>query len=445
MRHPPAVAIQPSKLRSRRVVAQKCGCDTPVAVTGRMCGAAFSTAARPRCVEVSDELRGVLAAAPDWAPMRCIFVGWPSRPDVWRDAATPSRTALSPLIRAASRYVSVVVVADSRYGGLAEVERRLDADGLSGVANVSVMGVDMDDCWLRDTGPIFRTRICRSSGAASVHVVEAVSFDFNAWGGEAGGCYSNYARDRGVGRSLARATGLTCIRSNLVLEGGSISCDGMGTLITTEECLLYGNRNKGVPKEALHAAFAETLGVSTVIWLPFGVGRDEDTNGHVDNMCVFAGPGHVVLHWADAADDEDQHRRSLAALQVLQSARDASGERLVIHRVHAPRVPILRTTKEANGVIAEESGAVSAKQRGAGERLAASYVNFVFVGDAVLVPIFGACANDDERGLREVEDAIQCAQKQFGKRLTAIAVPAREFVLSGGGMHCMTVAQPLPR
>jgi agmatine deiminase len=381
----------------------------------------------------------LVAASPDWSPATRLFIGWPSRPDVWRDDAAPARAALNAFARAAAAHVPVTVVADTRFRAYHMATDEFGDGEFAGGPGVSVLGVDMDDCWLRDTGPIYRFYRSATRG----EVVEAVSYDFNAWGGVAEGCYSDFERDRGVGRALARAGELACMRPEHVLEGGSVSCDGRGTLVTTEECLLHGNRNKGVTKEMLESSFRSHLGVSTVIWLPFGVAGDDDTNGHVDNMCVFIGPGHVVLHWADAADDPEQHRRSSAALRILQSAQDADGNALTIHLVRAPQVPIIRSAQEANGVARNAAASAnSAKRRPAGEKLAASYINFIFAGNTVLVPGFGASAADDERARREIEAAVQAAQRPFGRTFTAISIPAREFILSGGNMHCLTVSQP---
>lgn len=379
------------------------------------------------------------AAAADWAPAARLFVGVPARGDVWRCGGAPARHALRALVAAAAPAVPVALVADAAEGDggggvlAAEEAEAAAAEARAAGGRAAVVCVAMDDCWLRDTGPVY----CRGRAG-----VEAVSFNFNAWGGAVDGCYSEFGRDRGVGRALASEGGVRCVRRELVLEGGSISCDGEGTLITTEECLLHGHRNAGVTKHALETEFRDVLGVTAVLWLPFGVARDSDTSGHVDNMCVFVGPGHVALHWAHAADDAEQHRRSAAALRVLESATDARGRALTVHLVHAPRVPVVRSADEAAGVAGGSCAA--AKPRRAGERLAASYVNFVFAGDAVLVPSFGVSASDDARALREVGAAVRLAHKHVGRRFEVAAVPAREFVLAGGGLHCMTVAEPRP-
>lgn len=403
----------------------------------------------------------LLPAAPcavaDWSPVRVLYIGWPSRPDVWRSGAGPARASLGLFARAAAAHVSVVVVADSRGNAFASAEAEFVGEALEGRPAIQVMAVDMDDCWLRDTGPIFCLRSAGVSGLGrregkggadrfdSLAIV-AVSFDFNAWGGSEGGCYSDFQRDKGVGRALARLGGLHCSQPSFVLEGGSISCDGLGTILTTDECLIDGNRNRGVDRATAEKVLAAEVGARKVIWLPFGAARDDDTNGHVDNMCVFLAPGHVLLHWADAMDDAEQHRRSALALKILQASVDARGEALRVHKVTAPKVAVVRSAEESAGVSdgGVLGGNVSAKARVAGERLAASYVNVVFAEDALLVPSFGVCDEDDARARSDIEIALASARSSgvAHSLRTVVQVAAREFVLAGGGLHCLSTAEP---
>jgi agmatine deiminase len=344
-------------------------------------------------------------------------------------------------------HVNVVVVADGRRGAYAAAVKEFCREAEAGRPAVEVLSVDMDDCWLRDTGPVYTFCAPAGEGRGGSSVV-AVSFDFNSWGGAAGGCYSDYERDRRVGGALARFGGLECARPPLVLEGGSISCDGRGTLLTTEECLLRGNRNAGATRESLEAALRDAVGATRVIWLPDGVAGDDDTNGHVDNMCVFVASGRVILHWAEAADDAEQHARSAAALAVLETSTDADGMRIRVHKVHAPTVAVVRSAEEAGGVEAGGDGGggggdwVVAKARSAGEKLAASYINLVFAGDAVLTPAFGVCAADDERAVAEIQAAVAGTRTASGLPRKVIGVPSREIMLAGGGVHCLTVSEP---
>jgi agmatine deiminase len=385
----------------------------------------------------SGSVVGRVVAAADWAAPAAIHVGWPTRGDVWREYGTPARKAIAAFVRTivehTSDAVEVRVLSTADNGALEAAREEFKADK----PRVAVMHVEMNDCWLRDSGPIFGF----SMGGEGEPT--AVSFDFNAWGGKDGGCYSDYSRDRRVGGALAEICEVALMRCNAVLEGGSVSSDGRGTVVTTAECLIdSGNRNVGADRAWAESVLGEYLGARKVLWLPFGAARDSDTDGHVDNMCIFVGLGHLLLLWADAADDAEQHARSSAAEESLQGATDADGRLLTVHRVTAPRTGVVRSVEEA-GVMTD-----GAKARIAGERVSASYINLLFAGEAaVFVPAFGVCAEDDERALREVQDAIDAVDTESdrgtsGRGRAVVSVQSREIVLAGGGIHCLTVSHP---
>ena len=123
----------------------------------------------------------------------------------------------------------------------------------------------------------------------------------------------------------------------IVLEGGSFHSDGLGTILTTKECLLNQNRNPAKSQTELETILCDTLGATKIIWLPNGLDGDADTNGHVDNFACFLKPGHVLLSWTD--DDEyDKVNYDLcrAALKVLEQETDAQGRPLTVHKLHLP-------------------------------------------------------------------------------------------------------------
>ena len=120
--------------------------------------------------------------------------------------------------------------------------------------------------------------------------MRGVDWAFNAWGGLGGGLYFPWDQDDLVARKVLEIEGCDRYRAPFVLEGGGIHVDGEGTLITTEECLLNPNRNPHLDKGQIEILLHEYLGVTSVIWLGKGV-IDDETNGHVDNLCCFARPG----------------------------------------------------------------------------------------------------------------------------------------------------------
>ncbi|GMQ07434.1 hypothetical protein CsSME_00051619 [Camellia sinensis var. sinensis] len=135
----------------------------------------------------------------------------------------------------------------------------------------------------------------------------------------------------------------------MILEGGAIHVDGEGTCLTTEECLLNKNRNPHLTKEQVEDELKAYLGVKKIIWLPHGLFGDDDTNGHIDNLCCFVKPGAVLLSWTNDESDP-QYERSVEAFSVLSHVTDAKGRKLEIIKLHVLG-PLYMTDEEATGLI----------------------------------------------------------------------------------------------
>jgi agmatine deiminase len=210
------------------------------------------------------------------------------------------------------------------------------------------------------------------------------------------------------------------------MEGGSFHVDGQGTLITTGECLLNRNRNPHLTRRQIASALKTYLNVNKVIWLEKGVHMDE-TDGHVDNLCCFVKPGEVLLTWTDDPEDP-QYDISRHALEMLSAATDARGRTLAIHKIHQPD-PMFITENEGVGLDTSET----AKPRKAGDRLAASYVNFYIANGGIVIPLF-----DDAHD----RPAIDLLTRLFADR-QVVGVRSREILLGGGNIHCITQQIPM--
>jgi agmatine deiminase len=338
---------------------------------------------------------------------------WPERTDNWRLGARPAQQAFAAVAAAIARFEPVTVGASARQ--YLHARDRLPAA-------VRLIELSANDCWMRDVGPTF---VVNDAG-----IVRGVDWEFNAWGGLTGGLYFPWDQDNLVARKVLDLEGLDRYRAGFVLEGGSIHTDGQGTLLTTEECLLNPNRNPGLSRAQIEARLKDYLGVERVVWLPRGV-VDDETSGHIDNLCCFLRPGVVVLTWTDDASDP-QHEVSSQALAVLEAERDARGRRLQIHKLHQPG-PIRIAAEEAEGVDRIEG----TLPRRAGDRLAASYVNFYLPDGGLILPVFGDPRDGEAVSLLE----RLCPERRL------VPLPAREILLGGGNIHCITQQQPrgLPR
>ncbi|GJD10088.1 Agmatine deiminase [Galdieria sulphuraria] len=346
----------------------------------------------------------------EWSSHKQCFIGWPDVASKWREGGIPAQRAIAEIAKAISQFEPVTVVASNPTGWKAARSRLPQS--------IRVIQIPNNDCWLRDSGPIF----VKSTNHEVEELARGVVFNFTAWGGPTEPAYGDWSLDSQFAENLLQVENVSQYYAGMVLEGGSISVDGQGTLVTTEECLLNPNRNPSMSKEEIEHRLQEFLGIKKVIWLPYGVYGDDDTNGHVDNMCQFTQPGTVVLHWTDDPKDP-QYERSHEAYERLNSTTDAKGRKIKVFKLHLPG-PLYRT-------VEEQFLFDGCKLRPAGQRLPASYVNFYVTNGGVVAPKFNH--PNDELAKKTLEEAFP------GRRI--VQVYAREVLLGGGCLgciHCMT-------
>lgn len=347
----------------------------------------------------------------EWEAHAGCWMLWPQRPDTWRNGGKPAQRAFAEVARQISRFerVTMGVNADQFENARAMLP-----------ATVRVVELSSNDAWMRDCGA---TIVVDDKGVA-----RGVDWNFNAWGGLHKMMYFPWDQDELVAAKMLEIESLDRYKAPLVMEGGSFHVDGQGALITTEQCLLHPNRNPALARAEIEQRLSDYLNVDKILWLPRGVYEDE-TDGHVDNLCCFTRPGVVALTWTDDKADP-QYERSAEAYDALKSARDAQDRPLEVHKIHQPN-PLTMTQEEADGLDVVDR----AFRRPAGERLAGSYINFYIANGAIILPQF----NDrhDEYARRKIAELFP--------RHKIIAVQSREILLGGGNIHCITQQQPASR
>ncbi|NRD77848.1 agmatine deiminase [Bacillus sp. BRMEA1] len=336
---------------------------------------------------------------------------WPERTDNWRNGAKPAQHAFVDVAKAISEFEPVTMCVNQHQYVNA---RHMLPD------YVRVVEMATNDAWMRDVGPTFVVH----DGTGDIR---GVDWAFNAWGGLIDGLYFPWDEDDRVAEKICDLEGKDRYRlNNFVLEGGSIHVDGEGTVITTEECLLSSGRNPSLSKQEIEETLKEYLGAEKVIWLKRGIYLDE-TNGHVDNICNFVRPGEVVLAWTDDESDP-QYEISKECYEILTNEFDAKGRKLTVHKLYLPS-PILITKEESEGVDTVDG----TLPRVEGDRLAASYANYYTANGGVVIPQF----NDPSD-----EKALALFSELYPER-KVVGVYAREILLGGGNIHCITQQQPL--
>ncbi|QRV24643.1 agmatine deiminase [Marinomonas foliarum] len=340
-------------------------------------------------------------------PQEQVWMAWPTREDNWRDNGRPAQAEFVAVATAIAQATDVTFIVDAKY--FDEARRAL-------LSHIRVIEIPSDDCWMRDIGA---TYVVNDKGER-----RANNWEFNAWGGELDGLYDSWEQDNAVAEKMAEVTNDDVYFVPLILEGGSIHVDGEGTLYTTEECLLHPSRNPNLSKEDIEDLLKSYLNVEKIIWLKSGLYNDE-TNGHVDNIMHVIRPGVVAL--TDCEDPSDpQYAISKAALKVLSQCHDAKGRALEIIKLPLPG-PLFVSEDEAKNLIESDS-----MNRQAGERLAASYANFLITNDHIVFPIFGISTD---------KQAQQILQTAFPDH-KLIGVYARNILLGGGNIHCITQQVP---
>jgi agmatine deiminase len=323
-----------------------------------------------------------MRAPAEWEPHERTLMGWPCRRELWGETIEQARSDYAVVADTIAQFEPVTMIANPG-ADAAEARRRCGAA-------VEVVGLALDDSWLRDCGPIY----VYDEGGRRV----ALHFRFNAWGEK----FSPWAHDAAVGALIAERLGDEVVPVPMVLEGGSIITDGVGTLLTTEQCLLNPNRNPGHSREQIEATLRERLGVERILWLGQGLVEDRDTDGHVDLIASFTPSREVLLQVVGTENpnfehcQENRNRLLAAGLEVIEM----------------PFLPYVEV---------------------AGETVVASYLNYYICNGAVIVPV---CGLDSDH------PALALIGRVYPGR-EVVGVPGPALAYGGGGPHCITQQVPV--
>ena len=320
----------------------------------------------------------------EWAPHSCCWMAWPCRAGLWADTEATQRDYANVAL-AISRFETVrMLVPPDR---LDEASSLLDGE-------VEIVKMTIDDSWARDSGPNF---LVGGDGLAGSDWV------FNAWGEK----YSPYDQDARMAERILRLAGARRFDSWLVAEGGGITVDGEGTVITTESCLLNRNRNPKRTRREIEEELCRTLGAEKVIWIPGDVAETE-TDGHIDGIAAFVEPGRVLVEVNP--DKTDPHYSvGVDNVRALSGQKDARGRKLELDFID-------------EGIYHE----------GIWNGGCSSYINSYLANDAVIVPAYGY----DRDG-----SAVEKYRYLYPDR-EIVQVPIHSLSLGGGGIHCVTQQQP---
>jgi len=329
----------------------------------------------------------------EWEEQDGVLLAWPHADSDWREDLPLVEPVFLAIAQVVARFQRVLIVAPQT-APLAERLRRTGVD----LGRVSLYPLPTNDTWARDFGPI----TVFEDGKPLLY-----DFGFNGWGLKFAAHFDNRITaelDRlGVfGQCRVSVPGL-------ILEGGSIESDGAGTLLTTAQCLLEANRNPHLSRAQLEEKLVELFGVDHVLWLEHGYLAGDDTDSHIDTLARFA-PDNTILY-VRCDDDRDEHYGALALMEAeLRALRTRGGGRF--------RLLPLPWPKACLGDV--------------GERLPATYANFLVINGAVLVPTY-----DDPA---DVEACAVIARAFPGREI--VPVDCRALIRQHGSLHCVTMQLP---
>ncbi|HEU4342612.1 MAG TPA: agmatine deiminase family protein [Candidatus Binatia bacterium] len=331
----------------------------------------------------------------EWQPHRATWLAWPHNRETWPTQLNEVQETWVKMVQTLSLGERVYLLVNDE-STRQHVSSRLERGGAA-MEQVSVVIIPTVDVWMRDYGPTFITRPGPDEPLALNDWI------FNGWGGK----YPSYESDDRIAKEIASLLRVPVFDHPIVLEGGSIDVNGLGTCLTTEQCLLHKNRNSHLSRSEIERFLQAALGVTRVIWLGEGIVGD-DTDGHIDDIARFVNANTIVS--VVEANSKDPNYRPLQENQDrLKAARDQNGAAFTVVPLPCPH-PVYHQDA----------------------RLPASYANFYIGNEMVLVPTFEDL--HDEQALGILQDLF-VDRKVIGLSSTAL-------VAGLGAVHCVTQQEP---
>ena len=339
---------------------------------------------------MSDTFNAVLPA--EWAPQSGIQLTWPHAGTDWAHMLTEVQVCFAAIAREITQRELLLIVTPEPE----EVKKQISAT--VNMQNVRFMECETNDTWARDHGAI---TMLDSEGASLLDVM------FNGWGLKFASDKDNLITRQAV--KVGFLNGRYVNRLGFVLEGGSIESDGLGTLLTTSECLLSPNRNGQMSRDEIEDYLCSVFHLKQVLWLDHGYLAGDDTDSHVDTLARLCSPDTIA--YVQCTDTQDEHYEALHQMEEqLKTFRTLNGNP---YRLLA--LPMVDKIEEE------------------GERLPATYANFLIMNDAVLYPTYRQPEND-----QRAKEVLQEAFPEY----EIVGIDCRTLIKQHGSLHCVTMQYP---
>ena len=349
----------------------------------------------------------------EWEPQSAIMLTWPHADTDWKQylrQITNTYLELSEIITRFEHLLVVTPIVESTHKMLSE---RLSPEQMK---RVLLFEIDSNDTWARDHGPI--TLISRNKQNTFIVPIHLLDFKFNGWGEKFA-----WQKDNAINLQLYYQGAFDAALENhtgFVLEGGSIESDGKGTIFTTSQCLLAPHRNQPFTKDDIDRQLKNFFHARQVEWLDHGNLIGDDTDGHIDTIVRVA--PHDTLLYVGCDDPEDEQYEDFQALEKqLQKLFTFEGYPYRLLKLPMP------------DAIYDEGDRLTTDKNSQGDRLPATYANFLILNGAVIYPTYNQPEKDEE--------AKRQIQLAFPDR-EIIGVDSLTIIRQHGSIHCLTMQLP---
>ncbi|MCL4481129.1 MAG: agmatine deiminase family protein [Bacteroidetes bacterium] len=330
---------------------------------------------------------------PEWYPQSGVMLTWPHAKSDWVDLLDEVERCFVLIANEVLKEEKLLVICQEPESVKSKLDNAL-------TKNLIFALLDSNDSWARDHGAI--TLIVNGKPVL-------LDFQFNGWGLKFPAFLDNQLTSRLFGMKLfSKDVGYENLL-NFVFEGGSFETDGVGTLLTTERCLLSKNRNQKMSKNEIEIYLIETLGLQRVLWLSSGYLSGDDTDSHVDTLVRFC--DEKTIAYVKCDDPSDEHYIQLSRMEAeLKLFRTLEGE--PYHLVELPMAEY----------VADDQG----------RRLPATYANFLIMNNKILIPFYNT--PKDGRALSVLQTAFP------GREV--IGIDCSVLIKQHGSLHCVTMQFP---
>ena len=350
----------------------------------------------------------------EWAQQSAVIITWPHKNTDWASILDRVEPVFIEISKAICQQQQLIIVANNQT--LKQHICQLMAAADVALEQVHFVIANTDDTWARDHGPITLIESTYRDGNEVNHTNKVpksklLNFTFNGWGNKFAAKQDNVINLALYHQLSAQGLLQTSVLAtfDFVLEGGAIESDGCGHILTTSACLLNPNRNPSFDKVAIDALLKKWFTAKKVLWLDHGELEGDDTDAHIDTLCRFAPDNRLVYVKCD--DANDSHFEVLEQMeQQLASFTTSSGQPFELIPLPWP----------------------SAKYNQDGERLPATYANYLIINNAILVPTY-----------QDANDSLALAQiaKAYPDR-KIVGINCLPIIEQFGSLHCLTMQVP---